>query len=123
MPEMDRHEPSDTALVRAARANPDAFCALYDRNVKPLLAWLLSQTGDVEVAMDLVAETFAIALRSLTSFRGERPASGRAWLYGIALRLLLRHRETALLERKTRARLRVSRALKTLREALQGDAT
>ena len=73
--------------------------------------------------MDLVAETFAIALRSLTSFRGERPASGRAWLYGIALRLLLRHRETALLERKTRARLRVSRALKTLREALQGDAT
>ncbi len=95
MPETGRHEPSDTALLRAARKDPRAFCALYDRNARPLLAWLLAQTGDLQTAIDLVAETFAIALRSVTSFRGERPASGRAWLYGIALRLLLRRGETS----------------------------
>jgi len=104
-----RHEPSDTTLLRAARRDPDAFCEFYDRNARPLLVWLLAQTGDLPTAMDLVAETFAIALRSVTSFRGERPASGRAWLYGIALRLVLRHRETARLERRARDRLGMRR--------------
>ncbi len=75
---------SDAVLLRAARSDPDAFCRLYDRNARPLLGWLLAQTGDVQIAMDLVAETFAIALRSLTSFRGARPEAGRAWLYGVA---------------------------------------
>lgn len=109
MSERRHDDASDTALVLAARKDPAAFCAFYDRNARPLLGWLVAQTGDAHAATDLLAETFAVALRSLTAFRGERPTSGRAWLFGIALRLLLRYRETTRLERRTRGRLGLRR--------------
>ncbi|MBA3735280.1 MAG: RNA polymerase sigma factor [Actinobacteria bacterium] len=98
-------ERSETALLRAARSDPEAFCEFYDRNARALLGWLVAQTHDLPAAMDIAAETFAVALRSLTSFRGERPASGRAWLYGIALRLLIRYREGLRHERSARERI------------------
>lgn len=109
MSERRDDDASDTALVLAARKDPAALCAFYDRNARPLLGWLVAQTGDVHAATDLLAETFAVALRSLTAFRGERPTSGRAWLFGIALRLLLRYRETTRLERRARGRLGLRR--------------
>ena len=87
--------PTDSELLKAARRDPDAFCAFYDRHATRLHAWLLRETSDFEVATDLTAETFAQALRSLRRFRGDSPESGRAWLYAIARHLLARYRETA----------------------------
>ncbi len=97
--------PTDARLLRAARRDPDAFCKFYDRHAARLHAWLLQETGNLEVATDLTAETFAQALRSLPRFRGERPESGRAWLFAIARHLLARYRETARLETSARRRL------------------
>ena len=96
---------TDADLLRAARRDPDAFCTFYDRHAARLHAWLLRETANLEVATDLTAETFAQALRSLRRFRGERPESGRAWLYAIARHLLARYRETARLEATARRRL------------------
>ena len=96
---------TDADLLRASRRDPDAFCEFYDRHAHRLHAWLVAETSNVQVATDLTAETFAQALRSLRRFRGERPASGRAWLYAIASHLLRRYRETAQLETCARRRL------------------
>lgn len=96
---------TDAYLLRAARRDPDAFCTFYDRHAARLHAWLLRETGNLEVATDLTAETFAQALRSLPCFRGERPEAGRAWLFAIGRHLLGRYRETARLETSARRRL------------------
>jgi RNA polymerase sigma-70 factor (ECF subfamily) len=72
----------------------------YSRDVFTLVYRLV---GDREVAWDLTQETFLNALRSYSRFRGE--ASGRTWLYRIALnsvyargRRIARRREEPLLE-------------------------
>jgi RNA polymerase sigma factor (sigma-70 family) len=97
--------PTDSELLKAARRDPGAFCAFYDRHATRLHAWLLRETTDLDVATDLTAETFAQALRSLRRFRGDTPESGRAWLYAIARHLLARYQETARLEASARRRL------------------
>jgi transposase IS116/IS110/IS902 family protein len=42
----------------------EAFASLYEREGEPVLVFLARRTLDVEVAMDLTAETFALALGS-----------------------------------------------------------
>lgn len=85
---------SDTELILASREDPQAFRELYDRWAEPILAYFVRRVIDVEVAADLMAETFAAAYESRRRFRDEgRP--GGAWLYGIARRKLshfFRHR-------------------------------
>jgi len=44
---------TDAALVRAARANSQAFGALYDRYVDTIYRYLYRQTGAREIAEDL----------------------------------------------------------------------
>jgi RNA polymerase sigma-70 factor (ECF subfamily) len=60
-----------------------AFGVLYDRYEDPLLAFFRRATGHADVAADLTAEVFAVALASLDSFRPEL-GSARGWLFGIA---------------------------------------
>jgi RNA polymerase sigma factor (sigma-70 family) len=101
-------EPSDNDLLRRARRDPDAFCAFYDRHATQLHAWLRRESGDPEAALDLTAEAFAQALRSLRRFRGDHDDSGRAWLYAIARNLLRRWRATGRLETRARRRLGIA---------------
>jgi RNA polymerase sigma factor (sigma-70 family) len=99
---------TDTELLFRARRDPDAFCAFYDRHARQLHGWLCRETGDVDAATDLTAETFAQALQSLWRFRGEGEDAGAAWLYGIARRLLWRFRQRGYLETRARRRLGMS---------------
>ena len=78
----------DAALLIAARSDPDAFCAFYERHAGPLWAWLRSQTRDPATADDLVAEAFACALDGVRRFRGSEPREALGWLYGIAANLV-----------------------------------
>jgi len=74
----------EAALVSRAKHDPHAFGVLYDRYVDRIYRYLLSRTGNVQVAEDLTAETFLAALKSLWRFRW----TGKpfiAWLYRIAL--------------------------------------
>ena len=79
--------PSDEELLGDSR-DIDAFGELYSRYVRELLGFLLRRTADAQVAADLVAETFAAAFVARRKFRPQGPGSARAWLYGIARRVL-----------------------------------
>jgi len=101
---------SDTALLRRARRDPDAFAEFYDRHARRLYSGLLRDLADPEAALDLTAETFAQALLSLDRFRGRHGQSGSAWLYAIARNLVRRHRAGADRERRACERLQIELA-------------
>lgn len=62
----------------------DELAELYDRHAEALLAFVVRRTWDPEVAVDILAETFAVALEGRRRFRGHDDQGARAWLYGIA---------------------------------------
>jgi RNA polymerase sigma-70 factor, ECF subfamily len=81
----------------------EEFERLYAEHARPLLGFLVYRTGDRTLAEDLLAETFERALRARRRF-DRRKASGKTWIYTIALNCLrdqLRRRaaETRALER------------------------
>ncbi len=86
---------TDEELILASREDPHAFRELYDRWAESILEYFVRRVFDVEIAADLMAETFAAAFESRAKFRDVgRP--GGAWLYGIATRKLshfYRHRK------------------------------
>ena len=76
---------ADTELLRrASRGDGEAYEAYYRRHVAVIHAWFLRRTGEREVAEDLAAETFAVALCGVRRFRGEHDRAAAAWLYAIA---------------------------------------
>src|SRR6185503_9883059 len=78
---------TDAELLVASRDDPHAFRELYDRWADRLLAYFYRRTLDAEVAADLLAETFAVALARRRRFR-DVGAPGASWLYGIAAKEL-----------------------------------
>ena len=58
------------------------FELLYRRHRVELYRWLLRETGDPEVAEDVVQTAFLQAYRAL--LRGDPPREPRAWLFAIA---------------------------------------
>jgi RNA polymerase sigma factor (sigma-70 family) len=75
--------PTDAELLGASREDPQAFRELYNRWSEPLLLYFYRRVFDAEVAGDLVAETFAVALEGRHRFH-DLGRSGAAWLFGIA---------------------------------------
>ena len=77
---MDR---TDEDRLVAGVTDVEAFAAFYRRHARPLAGFFLARTGNRELAADLTAETFAVALAQRRKFDPTRgPAVG--WLYGIA---------------------------------------
>ncbi len=72
----------DAGLVTQSQVDPKAFGRLYDRYVKRVYRYLLSQTGDSAAAEDITAQTFLAALEALPRYRHR----GRfaAWVFAIA---------------------------------------
>ncbi len=95
--------PSDEELLAAVPGDPSAFGELYARHERPVLRYMLSRTRDPELAADLCAETFAAALLSARSWRGDGPAA--AWLWGVARRVLASSLRRARVEDAARRRL------------------
>lgn len=95
----------DTVLLRAARRDPEAFRDFYRLHAEWVYRWLLTRVDTPQEAAELTAETFAQALVSLPRFRGTKPGSGTAWLFGIARNLVRRSYERGQLERRARERL------------------
>ena len=83
----------------------EAFASLYEREGEPVLMFLARRTLDVEVAMDLTAETFAIALGSWRRLRTLAPEQARAWLFTVARRRYARYLRTARIESRAVRRL------------------
>jgi RNA polymerase sigma factor (sigma-70 family) len=64
--------------------DPDAISRLYETHAGVLLRYLARRTLQPEVAIDLVAETFAKAFAHRDQFRGQSESDAVAWLFGIA---------------------------------------
>lgn len=73
----------DTALVRAARQDSDAFIHLYQRYRNRVYAYLLSRTASPEDAADLTQHVFVRAFDGFAGYRGSGETFA-AWLFRIA---------------------------------------
>jgi len=74
---------TDAELILASRDDPAVFRELYDRLADDVLVYFFRRVRDVEVAADLLAETFAVAFERRGRFK-DRGKPGGAWIYGIA---------------------------------------
>jgi RNA polymerase sigma-70 factor (ECF subfamily) len=82
---------------------------LYDRHAETILAFLVRRTWDPEVAVDILAETFAVALEARRRFRGQDDEAALAWLYGIARHYLADHFQRTGAQRRALTRLGIER--------------
>ena len=79
------------ALVELARGgDTEAFGMLYDHYSTAVYRFLYYRVGSVQLAEDLMSETFFRALRSMSSFRWQGKDFG-AWLMTIARNLTTDH--------------------------------
>lgn len=78
---------SDRDVLAAVDMQPHAFGELYQRHAGGLFRYLRSRCGNSQDALDLLGETFAVALDSLDRYD---PAIGDpgGWLFGIARNLV-----------------------------------
>lgn len=86
-------------------ADAGEFDGFYRRESEQLLLFFARRTLDGEVAMDLMAETFAHAYLGWPRLRGRAVEERQAWLYTIARRRLSRYLRRGRVERRAVARL------------------
>ncbi len=79
---------TDTELLRASDDPAEAFAVFYRRHVDALLRFAASRGATAEVAADIVADAFVVALRSRHRYVA-RSDDARAWLVGIAANRLV----------------------------------
>jgi len=110
----ESRQPDDDAALLAASARGEraAFAAFYRRHLAGVLAVLVAETRDRELAADLTAEVFAAALLAAGRYRAEHPTA-LPWLCGIA-----RHKARDSL-RRGRAEERARRRLGIPREPVE----
>jgi RNA polymerase sigma factor (sigma-70 family) len=83
----------------------DAFSSLYTREGEAVLVFLVRRTLDVETAVDLTAETFAVALGSWGRVRDLGAEQAQAWLFTVARRLYGRYLRRSQVERRAVQRM------------------
>jgi RNA polymerase sigma-70 factor (ECF subfamily) len=77
-----RNVDPDRALVAAAREEPQAFLALYDRYFDRVLGYVRLRVRDEPTCEDITSTVFTTALEQLRRFRGDGSFAG--WLFQIA---------------------------------------
>jgi RNA polymerase sigma-70 factor (ECF subfamily) len=87
----------------------DEVAQLYRGHAPAVLGFLARRVLLAEVAVDLMAETFARAYRDRESFRGEDPEEALAWVYGIARHVLASYERRGAVERRALRALGVQR--------------
>ena len=86
-------QPEDQALAASA-SDAASFGLVYDQLSEPLLAYFFRRTFDADVALDLTAETLAVAFERRHRYRPHK-GPARAWVFGIAKRELGHFRRRA----------------------------
>lgn len=98
----------DRDLLVAARTDPDAFGVFYDRHAAGVVRHFRRRGLRIDLALDLMAETFAAALESIDRYQpGPEPAA--AWLYGIGHHVLAQSARRGRIADEARRRLHVPR--------------
>lgn len=70
-------------LVLQSQSDVHAFTELYEANYPVILNYVIRRTGDVDVAKDIVSDTFIKAIENIHRFQW-RNVPFVAWLYRIA---------------------------------------
>jgi RNA polymerase sigma factor (sigma-70 family) len=82
----------EDALLAESLRQPERFGDIYERHFPSIYRYIVGRLGPGE-ADDLTAETFIDAFRRRASFDPAR-GSVRPWLFGIATRLVAKHRRS-----------------------------
>lgn len=90
-------------------AQPVDTARLFAQHRADLLRFFARRTADPEVALDLVAETFAQAVRSRRRCRGTTEDEQAAWLYAIARSQLASYHRRGYAEQRAVRRLGLER--------------
>ncbi len=80
----------DADVIAQSLQAPDAFAALYDRHAPAIYRFAARRLGE-QAADDVVAETFLAAFHRRDRYM-PGCADARPWLYGIASRVIGKHR-------------------------------
>lgn len=102
----------DTQALVAARTDPEAFGAFYQRNSSKVIGFFYRRTLCPHTSAELAAETFAQALGSLKHFDPRR-GPGRAWLFGIAGNLYRQWLRRGVVSARNRRRMGITTPLLT----------
>jgi RNA polymerase sigma factor (sigma-70 family) len=80
----------DATLIARSLLAPEQFGPLYDRHARAIFRYVTRRLGP-DAADDIVAETFLTAFRLRDRYDTTQP-NAAPWLFGIATRLIGRHR-------------------------------
>src|SRR5919201_4834341 len=64
------------------------FTRLYDEHRRGVHAYVFGRTGDPEMALDLLQETFLRVWRHLPTVQGLAPERQRYWIFAVARNLV-----------------------------------
>jgi RNA polymerase sigma factor (sigma-70 family) len=106
----------DAAVIAGSLADPEQFAVLFQRHAPRLYRYVARRIGP-EVAEDVVAETFLHAFRQRAGYRGDCP-DATPWLYGIATRLVGRHRRAEIRQYRALARTGVDQVAESFTDAV-----
>jgi RNA polymerase sigma-70 factor (ECF subfamily) len=102
----------DAAVIACSLSSPECFATIFRRHAPAIYRYISRRLGP-DSAEDLVAETFLVAFRRRGRYDGAYP-DARPWLYGIATRLISRHRRDEIRFFQAIARTGVDPASETL---------
>ena len=102
----------DAAVIACSVRSPECFGAIFHRHGPAIYRYIARRLGP-DSAEDLVAETFLAAFRRRERYDGAY-SDARPWLYGIATRLISRHRRDETRFLQAIARTGVDPAAETL---------
>jgi RNA polymerase sigma-70 factor (ECF subfamily) len=83
----------------------DDISRLYEAHAGDVLRFFARRTLQPDVAMDLMAETFAQAFTDRSRFRGSEDGAALAWIFGIARHQLGKYFRRGVVERRAISRL------------------
>ena len=99
---------TDEELLSLATSESQAFGVLYERHEATILAYFMRRTNNPEIAADLAAETFAVALESRRRFKSKK-GTVIQWLIGIAKNKFAEFKRKGSVEERAHKRLGLER--------------
>lgn len=81
---------NDSEIISRSIAEPDLFAQIFERHAPAVGGYTRRRIG-LEAVDDVLSETFLVAFRKRVSF-DTHAESARPWLFGIATRVMRRHR-------------------------------
>lgn len=95
-------------LSRTYKLTSESIGVLYSQMAEKMLLFLTRRTGNPEVALDLLSETFVEAFAERARFRGKTQAQAMAWIWAIARRQLADYWRSGDIERRAMKRVGVT---------------